>query len=49
MIRCMLNLNKHDAKLNRTRVQIVESLHSGKKVRQINRRHVDVADNDSEI
>ena len=40
---------KHDPKLNRTRVQIVESVRTGKKVRQKILRHVGVAHNDGEI
>ncbi len=40
---------KHDAKLNRTRIQIVESVRTGSKVRQKILRHVGVAHNDSEI
>lgn len=40
---------KHDPKLNRTRVQIVESVRTGSKVRQKILRHVGVAHNDSEI
>ena len=40
---------KHDPKLNRTRIQIVESVRTGKKVRQKILRHVGVAHNDSEI
>ena len=49
MIRRMFICTKHDPKLNRTRVQIVESVRTGKKVRQKILRHVGVAHNDGEI
>ena len=49
MVRRMFIRTKHDPKLNRTRVQIVESVRTGKKVRQKILRHVGVAHNDSEI
>ena len=49
MIRRMFIRTKHDPKLNRTRVQIVESVRTGKKVRQKILRHVGVAHNDGEI
>ena len=49
MIRRMFIRIKHDPKLNRTRVQIVESVRIGKKVRQKILRHVGVAHNDGEI
>ena len=49
MIRRMFICTKHDPKLNRTRVQIVESLRTGKKVLQKIFRHVGVAHNDGEI
>ena len=42
-------LGKHDPKLNRTRVQIVESVRTGKKVRQKILRYVGVAHNDGEV
>ena len=48
MISHMFNRTKHDPKLNRTRVQIVESVPAGKKVRQKTLRHVGVAHNDGE-
>ena len=40
---------KHDPKVNRTRVQIVKSVRTGKKVRQKILLHVGVAHNDSEV
>ena len=43
MIRRMFIRIKHDPKLNRARVQIVESVRTGKKVRQKILRHVCVA------
>ena len=49
MIRRMFIRTKHDPKLNRTRVEIVESVRTGKKVRQKILRHVGVAHNDGEI
>ena len=49
MIRRMFIRTKHDPKLNRTRVQIVESVRTGKKVRQKILRHVGVAHNHGEI
>ena len=49
MIRRMFIRTKHDSNLNRTRVQIVESVRTGKKVRQKILRHVGVAHNDGEI
>ena len=49
MIRRMFIRIKHDPKLNRTRVQIVESVRIGKKVRQKILRHVGVAHNDGEV
>ena len=49
MIRRMFIRTKHDPKLNRTRVQIVESVRTGKEVRQKILRHVGVAHNDGEI
>ena len=48
MVRRMFIRTKHDPKLNRTRVQIVEFVRTGKKVRQKILRHVDVAHNDGE-
>ena len=48
MIRRMFIRTNHDPKLNRTRVQIVESVRAGKKVRQKIMRHVGVAHNDGE-
>ena len=48
MIRRMFIRTKPDPKLNRTRVQIVESVRTGKKVRQKILRHVGIA-NDGEI
>ena len=49
MIRRMFIRTKNDPKLNRTRVQVVESVHTGKKVLQKILRHVGVGHNDSEI
>ena len=49
MIRRMFIRNKHDPKLNRTRVQIIESVRTGKKVRQKILRHVGIAHDDGEI
>ena len=49
MIRRMFIRTRHDPKLNRTRVQIVELVRTGKKVRQKILRHVGVAHNDDEI
>ena len=49
MIRRMFIRTKHDPKLNRTRVQIVESVRTDKKVRQKILRHVGVAHNVGEI
>ena len=49
MIRRMFIRIRHDPKLNRTRVQIVESVRTGKKIRQKILRHVGVAHNDGEI
>ena len=49
MIRRMFVRTKHDPKLNRTRVQIVELVRTGIKVRQKILRHVGVAHNDDEI
>ena len=49
MIRRMFIRAKHDPKLNRTRVQIIESVRTGKEVRQKILRHLGVAHNDGEI
>ena len=49
MIRRMFIRTKHDPKLNRTRVRIVESVRTGKKVRKKILCHVGVAHNDGEI
>ena len=49
MIRRIFIRTKHDPKLNRTRVRIVESVRTGKKVRRKILRHVGVAHNDGEI
>ena len=49
MIRRIFIRTKHDPKLNRTRVQIVKSVRTGKKARQKILRHVGVAHNDGEI
>ena len=49
MIRRMFIRTKYDPKLDRTRVQIVESVRTGKKVRQKILRHVGTAHNESEL
>ena len=49
VIRGIFIHTKFDPKLDRTRVQIVESVRTGKMVRQKILRHVGVAHNDSEI
>ena len=49
MIRRMFIRTKYDPKLDRTRVQIVESVRTGKKVKQKILRHVGTAHNESEL
>ena len=49
MIRRMFIRTKYDPKHSRTRVQIVESVRTGEKVRQKILRHVGTAHNESEL
>ena len=49
MIRRMLIRTKHDPKLNRTRVQIVQSVRTGNKVRKKILHHLGGVHNNGEI